>query len=373
MNTKKQPTFLAKGTKPYSTQNDAAIAKHAKNNNNTTGSFQSGLDVLEKLFPYISLPPVPTVTTFLPLHISPGLDERVANDPPIHGKLSGGLCQLIGAPSAAILTRDVPSSSSWVKNDKKPTSTLFMTSKGIRESKSSMNAELVNSVVKFEHISIACRASILGATSANFAREIFFFDLSPTTTTMGIGNDTAGNNRSGPASVLSSATQPTALTYELDLNKGSKVTACTVADIAVLLPLPTEKHDKHSRGPASSLPPRDMSVFPSSSSKPNNNEPTAPSQPPMVVGQQALMLLGDSDGRIHFSIASKVQYGPGGVPVGPTTFTVLQAGSWSAHKASIVAITTRADAIRPLWRINVNTTDNGFPQPTAAPGSAVIR
>ena len=85
------------------------------------------------------------------------------------------------------------------------------------------------------------------------------------------------------------------------------------------------------------------------------------------------MLLGDTDGRIHFSIASKVQYGPGGIPIGPTTFTVLQAGSWSAHKASIVAITTRADAVRPLWRINVNAMDNGFPQPTAAPGSAVIR
>ena len=369
MNTKKQPKFLAKGTRPFSTQNDAAIAKHTTNNIITGGSFQSGLDVLEKLFPYISLPPVPTVTTFLPLHISPGLDERVANDPPINGKLSGGLCQLVGAPSAAILTRDVPSSSSWVKNDKKPTSTLFMTSKGIRESKSSMNAELVNSVVKFDHISIACRASILGATSANFAREIFFFDLTPSTTTS-VGND---SNRSGAPSVLSSAAQPTALTYELDLNKGSKVTTCTVADIAVLLPIPIDKPDRHNRGPASSLPRDVAAVFPSSSSKPGNNEPTAPSQPPMVIGQQALMLLGDSDGRIHFSIASKVQYGPGGVPIGPTTFTVLQAGSWSAHKASIVAITTRADAIRPLWRINVSTMDNGFPQPTAAPGSAVIR
>ena len=354
MSKKQEVKFLAKGARPAAIQNDAAMIKKFQSQQHVT-SFQSGLDVLEKLFPYIALPPTPTVSTFFPLHISPGMDERIGNEqPPIpHGKLSGGICQLVGSPSAAILTRDIPSAESWVRSDKKPTSTLFMTSKGVRESKSSMNAELVNSVVKFEHIDIACRASILGATSANFAREIFFFDLSSSSSSSGA----AGAGKGG----LLQPTQSSAITYELDLNKGSKVTACAVADIAILLPA----SEKVGKGLIGSGPPKDVLVPHSSSSNTNN---LIPPQPPTVIGVQALMLIGDSDGRVHYCIATKAQPS---MPSGPASFTVLQSSSWTAHKAPIVALATRADAVRPLWRIAV-TLNNGLPQPAAAPGSAVI-
>ena len=337
---------MAKGTKPAAIRDDHAISKHY--GGYKAAALQSSTDVLEKLFPYITLPPTPTVTQFYPLHVSPGFDDRVDTEPVTapHGKLPGGLCQLVGAPSAAVLTRDVPSAESWVRSDKKPTATLFMTSKGVRDSKSSMNAELVASVVKFEHVDVACRASILGATSANFAREIFFFDLTPSPR---------------GAAQLASAAPSTAITYELDLNKGSKVTACAVADIAILLLVPPEKPPKGLAGPVPSVPPPSSSSSAAAAGKDKDAFP----QPPTVIGQHALMLVGDTDGRVHYCIAAKAQ------PSAGTPLTVLQAGSWGAHKAPVVALATRADAVRPLWRIAV-AADHGQPYPTAAPGSAVI-
>ena len=243
----------------------------------------------------------------------------------------------------------------WIQNDKYSTSLNLITNNGISNSNNNMNSSLIESVTTFEYCSVASRSGILGLSSSS-SKECSFYNL----------NISAEN-------VLHENLPP--IRVKTHLKPNITVTSFSLSDIAVKL-LSTGNNgnyekdkNKHGnmdneRNSEKNRKKSNSSVLTGSSKDiidrgnkfnfllQNDRQSTATFHPKIEkneknehdnlnengnnydnnfnnnfnISNNALALLGDSEGKIHFYILSKS--------------VLLQNGVLSAHTSPVVAVMT---------------------------------
>jgi hypothetical protein len=263
-------------------------AVHVKDGDLGVVTADNGEDLLRELFPNIPLPPSPMTNNFLPLQLLEVHEESQNNNT---SNISGDILRLVGLPAALIIdssiTNDQQSNKEWINNTKNSTSMNFFTTNGFNNSEDSINSTVVPNILSFDYCGIACRANLC-CTASNTTKECYIFDL------------VLSKN------LISHGIPP--IVYKIN-NKNAEIVSFTVSDIAIKL------------GNISNTDKKDDKRFLVSNNKVSNTD-----EKDIVIGKNAIALVGDSEGDIHFVIFSKSM--------------ILQTGMFHAHSAPVVAIVT---------------------------------
>lgn len=298
-----------------------------------------GVELVQYLFPNNPVPDPSLVSYFIPLQLlrdqteskAKGISSR--ND---HDSSATNICSFIGTPGAivvpcygnnniqnseeqkiGIIDRNVlpqdslRSCGEWIKSRKESTLMHLITSNGFTDADSPMNSEIINSVLSFDYISVAYRSKVLSTCSVA-RKECNIFNINISSQNIITGN-------SPPVSV------------KIDSRIGSRITFFSASDIGIKLY--GSNGNKKSAGNRRNLEKdRNMdeqSAFNLSSNRVNTAtfHPEDSSEKErsrnVLMGKNILLLVGDSDGKIHYSIASKS--------------SLFSSGIFQAHSSPIVS------------------------------------
>lgn len=308
-----------------------------------------GTELVKYLFPDSPVPQQPVISYLYPLHLLRGQHENVSEG---YGNknentVSGDLIQFIGIPAAVIISGPdkVPqqklgrkfqgsaesktsNEGEWMRNNKNSSSMSLITGKGFTDANATMNTNIIKSVLTFDFYSIASRSKILAACSSS-SKECYFFNLN-------ISRENKIQENSPP------------IIFKFGLKNGNKCSSFSVSDIAIKI-LGANLRDKErekekekeknaaadsfmqnqNNGKGASFVLSNTATFSSaitSSSQRNDEEKEKDRESNVLLGKNILLLLGDTEGKVHFCVSSK--------------HSILQTGSFSAHSSPIVAAIT---------------------------------
>jgi hypothetical protein len=280
---------------------------------------------------------------FIPLHFLDGEHDKVERaGGNTTNRYSGDLCQFTSNPAALIVpnrkSKDLVShleklGQSYVKkpqeHDNTSSSMHLMTSKGVTTENAVMSPETVNPVLSYEFCAVASRSNVLAAYSST-TKECSFFFL----------NVTAENNMmgSGPPVV-----------FKFGFRKSVQCSSFSLSDVAIrMCPQSTAEQvrEKQMEKGKSCIPSSDNSlqIGLGNLAVSNSRKNTATfhcADPPTfkenetekgsdtILGKNVLLLVGDTEGRVHFCLVDKS--------------CVLQNGVFQAHSTPIVAVITLGD------------------------------
>jgi hypothetical protein len=255
---------------------------------------------------------------------------------------SGDLCQFISNPAALIVPNRKSKhqvsqleklGQSYVtkpqEHDNTSSSMHLMTSKGITAGNALMSPETVNSVLSYEFCAVASRSNVLAAYSST-TKECSFFFL----------NVTAENN------VMGSGPPPV---FKFGFRKSVQCSSFSLSDVAIrMCPQNTAEQvrEKEKEKGKSCIASSDNSLkiglgnlavsnsrkntatfHPANPATFKENETEKGSD--IVLGKNVLLLVGDTEGRVHFCLVDES--------------CVLQNGVFQAHSSPIVAVITSGD------------------------------
>ena len=299
--------------------------------------------------------PLPFVKSFLPLNLLL-LDCTIDHKENLMNSTGGrdnnescGVIQFIGTPSSILI--DVPRKSfandnlhksdrqaydeKWVINSTLSTSLHILTDKGICHVDKTLSSNLVESTTSVEFSGIAIRAGTL-VTSSSSSKKCSFYNLK-----------ISSENNSVQENILP-------IFYESTIKSENTVTSFSVSDVAIKFF--SSKKNEIKKGKE-----KEISATKSATSNTNDTaidfmitnkiSSTATLHPDskisqgksrngdrskectdknrIVVGQNAILFLGDSSGFIHFCIASNSM--------------LLDTGSFRAHTSPVVSVLTTGE------------------------------
>ena len=276
------------------------------------------------------------------------------------------ILQLIGSPGAIII--DVPKRQrkeqkpvskyfmkdklkklDKVKNNKLLTSLNVLTDGGIKEMDENSNVSMIESTSACEFSGIAMRAGILVVSSSN-SKKCSFFNLN-----ISVENNSIQEN-----------IRPTI--YETELKDNCRITSFSVSDIGIKL-FSTKKHEKlkekekskekdeekvknvfssqstisncdginqnfenfllkNNRLSSATFHPK-IPIFTENNNNKNEDKNKDLKNNDLIIGQNAILFLGDSNGIIHYCIVNKS--------------IILKSGFFNAHTAPIVSVLTTGE------------------------------
>ena len=299
--------------------------------------------------------PLPFVKSFLPLNLLL-LDGTIDHKENLMNSTGGrdnnescGVIQFIGTPSSILI--DVPRKSfandnlhksdrqaydeKWVINSTLSTSLHILTDKGICHVDKTLSSNLVESTTSVEFSGIAIRAGTL-VTSSSSSKKCSFYNLK-----------ISSENNSVQENILP-------IFYESTIKSENTVTSFSVSDVAIKFfsskknEIKKGKEKEISATKSATLNTNDTAIDFMITNKISS---TATSHPDskisqgksrngdrnkeyadknkIVVGQNAILFLGDSSGFIHFCIASNSM--------------LLDTGSFRAHTSPVVSVLTTGE------------------------------
>ena len=300
------------------------------------------------------------VKSFIPLNLLSS-DHRSDHEENLTGggdnNESSGVIQFIGTPASILI--DVPRrgfandnlhkldrqdyDGKWTINNALSTSLHVLTDKGIRHVDKTLSSNLVESTNSIEFSGIAIRAGIL-VTSSYSSRKCSFYDLK-----------ISSENNSVQENILP-------IFYESTLKSENGITSFSVSDVAIKF-FSSQKNVKgkgNGKGKGKEICTSRSVVSNSSDTNDkginfmvtNKILSTAISHPKLitseeksktgeknreykdkddiVLGQNAILFLGDSSGFVHFCVANKSM--------------LLDTGSFRAHTTPIVSVLTTGES-----------------------------
>lgn len=372
----KEVRLIAQGIRPPATRIEPEVGVITADN---------GEELVNNLFPNSPLPPTPEVRYFIPLNLlrddrqdnnnSTGNKIRNQNRENQDNKGNYGIAQFIGAPAAIIIDRPKldqkitkPMSmnnqqkdktggkeqndeyeNEWMRNTKQSTSLHLITDKGFSDANTSMNTHIIAAVLKYDYVGIASRSGILGlSSSSSAAKECSFFNL----------NILGENNMIGHSLPI---------IFKANMRSNVTITSFSISDIAINLydngnqekvkekekekdRIATDQLSSNTLGKRKSFTISDTKASTATfhpiiennkdnqkdREKENNNNTNnnannkdhnnSDKNNNISTGHNALLLLGDSSGTVHFCVVSKS--------------SISQSGSFHAHSGPIVSVIT---------------------------------